>query len=223
MIAAPALAVEMSLQVKLLLYSLLVGAFLGAFFDLLRITRSFLRTPPYKRALRILNDAVLFVVSLIEDILFFAVSALTLVIFCFKTNNGQWRGFMLIALALGFFAYLFTVGRLTAKITDALSALLWTVVGFIIKSIILPIINILIKSVSLIYKLTLGRLMTAVFRAFGWYKTERIKRKLISVLRGIFTKEEGKNYESDTDVHPRKDRDIRSVSVFDNHAGQCSD
>ena len=130
---------------------------------------------------------------------------------------------MLIALALGFFAYLFTVGRLTAKITDALSALLWTVVGFIIKSIILPIINILIKSVSLIYKLTLGRLMTAVFRAFGWYKTERIKRKLISVLRGIFTKEEGKNYESDTDVHPRKDRDIRSVSVFDNHAGQCSD
>jgi len=117
----------------------------------------------------------------------------------------------------------FTVGRLTAKITDALSALLWTVVGFIIKSIILPIINILIKSVSLIYKLTLGRLMTAVFRAFGWYKTERIKRKLISVLRGIFTKEEGKNYESDTDVHPRKDRDIRSVSVFDNHAGQCSD
>ena len=222
MITESPLAFQIATQVKLLLYSFLGGAVLGAFFDLLRISRVFLRSPPYKSAVRFISDAVLFTVTLIEDILFFVVSAVCIILFCFKTNFGEWRGCMLVFAVLGFLIYINTVGRLTSLISRGLAAFMWFILHYISVSIIIPFARLILRLLSAIYRVTLKPPALAVYRFYAKIKAKHIPSRFVNKLEGV-VKKRGKRNESSADVNTRQNSDLRRVPVSDNYACRRKD
>lgn len=81
------------------LYSFLVGAFIGLLYDLFRVSRVLLGRGRLK---------VFF-----EDLVFCLMSAVVLCVFVFNTTMGMVRLFAFCGVAVGFFLYYFTLGRLT--------------------------------------------------------------------------------------------------------------
>ena len=92
-------------QTAVFLQSLLLGAVLGCFYDLFRITR-----------IAFLMPALL---VLIEDLLFFLFSSIALFGFLLENNDGQIRWFILLGVVLGWTVYYFTAGSLGQGVSAA--------------------------------------------------------------------------------------------------------
>lgn len=90
-----------ALELKLLLGAVLLGALLGAAYDVLR-------------ALRISVSHRSFAVFL-EDALFALLSGICFYAYCTELCRGQLRFFVLAGMAAGFFAYLMTLGRIVCR------------------------------------------------------------------------------------------------------------
>ncbi len=217
------LGLDMTWQLHLLLYSLVLGLFLGAFFDIMRISRVFLSLRGEGKTARIVSDTVLVVVSFIEDIIFFTVSAAVLILFCFQANGGTARSFILLGTAGGFAFYLLTVGRLTKLISDALSRLIYRLLDFILRRIIFPIAAFIRRSVKRIYKKTLGRAVSFIGTKLRHIYTEKSSRELTTFASRQFIKTKGLRDETGTDVHTGKARNISRVPVYDNNARKRPD
>ena len=103
----------------MLVYAAVSGFGIGLLYDCLRVLRAFcgdsLR-PTKKRSLglRILLFA--------EDVLTVAVAAVVLILLCYYTNDGQLRAPAILGMACGFFVYIRTLGRVTARIAVPLAA-----------------------------------------------------------------------------------------------------
>ena len=87
-------------QTAVFLQSLLLGAVLGCFYDLFRITR-----------IAFLMPALL---VLIEDLLFFLFSSIALFGFLLENNDGQIRWFILLGVVLGVLAQAARASTITA-------------------------------------------------------------------------------------------------------------
>ena len=79
------------------------------------------------------NEAVIFVVAMVEDIVFLTVSAIVISIFLFNFNTGSTRFFLIAGVAIGFAAYLFSVGRLTWMVGGAIVSAVRFAVSTILK------------------------------------------------------------------------------------------
>ncbi len=94
-----------------------VGILLGVWYDLFRLVR--LLTAPSARRI------------FVQDILFFASSAAATLLLALAVSSGRVRVFHLLALAVGFFCYYQTIGRLlyavAKRIARALSRCAWRV------------------------------------------------------------------------------------------------
>ena len=84
-------------QITAFLYSLLLGAVLCLFYDIIRATRK--------------AGADSFFAVFIGDILFWIISAVAVFIFLVSVTNGEIRGYILFSAAVGFMLYRFTVGK----------------------------------------------------------------------------------------------------------------
>ena len=217
------LGLDMMWQLNLLLYSLILGIFLGAFFDVMRISRVFLSLRGEGKAARIVSDTVLVVVSFIEDIAFFTISAATLILFCFQANGGTARSFILLGALGGFLLYIFTVGRLTKLISAALSRLIYRLLDFIRRRVIFPIAVFISRLFKWIYAKTLGYAVSFIGARLRYIYTEKSSRELIFFASRQFIKTKGLRNETGTDVHTDKARNISRVPVYDNHARKRSD
>lgn len=216
-VALDALGYDMEKQLWLLLYSLILGAALGAVFDILRISRTFLSVKTENRAIKNVSDTFIFAVSFIEDILFFTVSAITLVLFCFQANRGNARGFILFGAAVGFFLYMQTVGRLTRLVSEAVAHFMWTVIGFTLRRIIMPIARAVSRLAGFVYRKTLGRAANAVrgkVRSMRALYRQRRKARL-EARRASKTK--GIRDEPGTFINTGKARNTPRVLVYDNY------
>lgn len=91
-------------QLQAFLLSLVIGVFIGIFYDLFRILRlSFTENK---------------LVIIVQDILFWSVSAFASFVFVFVVNNGAFRAYLAIGEALGFVVYYFTLGAVVIKVSD---------------------------------------------------------------------------------------------------------
>lgn len=108
------MAITMSGQTAVFFRSLLLGAAMGCFYDLFRITRIAFVIPAF------------FV--LVEDLLFFLFSSIVLFGFMLENSFGQIRYFILLGVVLGWTLYYFTVGsfvmKCSARIIRAVKAVL---------------------------------------------------------------------------------------------------
>ena len=108
------MAITMTEQTAVFFRSLLLGAAVGCFYDLFRITRiAFVIPAP---------------LVLVEDLLFFLFSSIVLFGFMLENSFGQIRYFILLGVALGWTIYYFTAGslviRCSARIIRAVKAAL---------------------------------------------------------------------------------------------------
>ncbi len=95
---------ENSEQLRELFLSAGMGFFLGAYYDIFRIVRRWLRPSVWQ---------VFF-----QDCLYAVTAALFVFLFTMGLNGGQLRAYVFVGLLLGFFAYRRTMGRVALKITE---------------------------------------------------------------------------------------------------------
>ena len=115
------------------LWSIVLGAFLGVAYDVVRISRAFIGVeygnippPPKKIKLPIISklkkekkcnkrrasSVALNIFIFAGDILFCVFTALALVIYIYHSNEGKARWMVFFGAAIGFFAYYFSIGKL---------------------------------------------------------------------------------------------------------------
>ena len=119
------------------LYAIVLGAFWGIVYDVVRLLRMIkgvykgyenkeIKIPdffkkymllPKKRKKKIKSNALFVVVG---DILFFVIAACSFSVFVYHFNDGTIRGFVLLGALLGLFAYYFTVGKLVMFLSYSL-------------------------------------------------------------------------------------------------------
>lgn len=84
-------------QITAVFYSLVLGAALAVFYDIIRALRK--------------SGLDSFIAVFICDVLFFAVSAVTVFIFLVGATNGEIRGYVIFSCAAGFIIYRLTVSK----------------------------------------------------------------------------------------------------------------
>ena len=119
-------------QAFLFLVFILVGAIIGLLFDFFRILRRSFKT----------ND----IFTYIQDIIFWILTGIIVLIAIFYFSNGEIRFFMFIGLLLGIIFYLLLFSKYIIKISIKIIAL--------IRKILTRTFNILKIPFTVIYKLT---------------------------------------------------------------------
>lgn len=89
-------------QVYVFFWSILIGAFLTLIFDFFRLMRRHKNT----------RDLIVY----IQDIFFWLIVAVVIIISAFLTNSGELRGYMFIGYALGSMFYLLLFSKLIINI-----------------------------------------------------------------------------------------------------------
>ncbi|MBQ6893173.1 MAG: spore cortex biosynthesis protein YabQ [Oscillospiraceae bacterium] len=115
--------------------SVLVGIFLGAFYDIIRFARVLLGVNvscPFKKGKLSLHAILGYVFVSISDFLFFVVAAAVMCIFFFLTGDGRMRGYALVGALLGFLLYYNTIGRLFISAVTYMVALLKKLIRLIL-------------------------------------------------------------------------------------------
>lgn len=115
--------VSVSEQLCVFALAALMGAALGVLYDVFKVMR-----------LVGLNSRVLI---FLEDILFFAISTVTVFSFYMQITDGKFRVYPLIAAALGFLVYFLTVEKLIFFVIKKLYSALSSFFGFVYKKTVL--------------------------------------------------------------------------------------
>lgn len=113
-----------STQVQAFLLSMAIGTVIGVLYDVFRIFR-----------LSFTDNKV---VVVIQDILFWSVSAVLSFLFVFVINNGEFRAFLAFGEILGFIVYYFTLGAMVFKISGWLIHGIKTVARAILRALLFP-------------------------------------------------------------------------------------
>ena len=117
------MTVSLSDQFYVLSLSLLMGAALGVLYDVFKVLR-----------LVGLNGAV---IVFFEDILFFAISTVTVFSFYMQVTDGKFRVYPLIFAGVGFALYFLTLEKIVFFVVKKIYGFLTLIFGFVYKKIVL--------------------------------------------------------------------------------------
>ncbi|MBE6612113.1 MAG: hypothetical protein E7632_06440 [Ruminococcaceae bacterium] len=218
-----AIGYDFAAQWTLAAYALLIGAALGAVFDVLRISRVFLGISRTEGFLKKASDAVITVAAFFEDIAFFVTAALTVVLFVFQTNYGTSRGFILVGVILGFFLYLNTVGRLTKLAADAICRLIRHIISLLWRHLLHPMLRLAARCMGWLYKMTLMRVFAFIQRRIRRRITNRTARELTRFCASVDYQRKGSIDESGKTVHTCQARDLSRVRLHDRDPRERAD
>jgi len=118
------LGIYLEQQVSVFLLSLLVGAALGALYDVFRISRVAFYTSPE--------------VVFLEDVLFFVICALTTFFFGLTVIEGMLRAFLLIGELLGAIFYHLTLGKLVMRVSIKIITIIKAIIRFLFEYLLRP-------------------------------------------------------------------------------------
>ncbi len=149
------------------LYAIVVGIVLGVLYDVFRIQRISMSRDYHFTVMRkrennsktlnlltnfLLSDKLKSVIIFIEDVAFFVLSAVIVIIFIYQSNSGIIRWFELSGAVLGFILYYFTVGRLVVSLSEYIIFAVRWVIGTVFKYTLLPVITLIYKLLSVVFK-----------------------------------------------------------------------
>ena len=163
-------------QTQVFLIACLIGAGLGAFYDVFRIIRIAVKNPA----------AIVF----LEDALFFAVCALVTFFYMMQSIGGQLRFFIVLGELLGGVIYYFTIGSLVMKISKLIIRAVKAVFRFIYRVLIRPVLILLVWLGRKIRKF-LSKLMIP-FKKFGTKVKFRLKQRQV-LLYNLFKRNKKRN------------------------------
>ena len=168
----------------LLVYSFLFGASSGAFNDANRILRIALgiennRKSKCARQKVMSFFSILFIC--IQDILLFAYMGIGVAVLNYYLNRGIFRPYSVIAVAVGFILYYFTLGKIVRFFSERIVRLLRLVVLWILKVVLAPIRFVLVLCLNGIKKLWKKyRFAIAKRRIIRYNKIKRAELKALS-------------------------------------------
>lgn len=160
------MVVEQTRLAEILLYSFLLGIFLGVVYDLFRIRRQLFSIGSAKKAANVqettnriclIEDVIIF----FEDVFYSIICSVVVCIFLFYVNHGRFRVIALVGAGLGFLVYYKTVGRLVLFCSEKIVRFIRFLIGKIIKLTVVPIFRLL----KFLFKITLGRLYVYCYSA----------------------------------------------------------
>ena len=146
---------------ELIFKSLICGALLGIFYDVIRAIRMFFGVyyAQFTDAPRTFSGKFFaYTVTFITDVIFWVCGGCVSIALLYSMGGGRFRGIVYLALAIGFAVYYFTFGRLMLKISAFTVRLLKKWLKLLVKCICFPIRQILRAIISL-YHLTFGRII----------------------------------------------------------------
>lgn len=158
---------EISFEIFLFAVCALFGVFAALVFDSFRVSRRLVRTGT--------------VLTGIEDILFWIITALCFFALCLRFNNGEIRVFMLFGVMAGALVYFNTVSSFMVKGLVKLLKLIWRILSFILKVVLWPlrlVVRILNRPVFCVLNLSKRgaknlykkmKFRFAVFRKFSFF------------------------------------------------------
>ena len=146
---------DSGLLLRLLLTSFWFGVISGALYDVVRLQRVLLGMNRYTLAaerpafcphfVKVHSGSIhrgkgflKRIVLAIQDVVFCVTVSILVAILLFSQNNGEFRGFVLIGLGIGFAAYYFTVGKLVITASEYIVFALKTAVLYIVYYITYP-------------------------------------------------------------------------------------
>lgn len=164
-------------------FAVVVGVALGFVYDAFRLTRILLEEAGKKYAAarkrqneKISNGsfskAICATVLFLEDVLFFVIVGVALVLVLYYANDGQFRGIAPLGMAAGFFVYYNTVGRILRRVSVYLARLILRAAAAVMK-LVRRIIAVPIGLVMLLWKITLGGLIAKICRVYSKRKIEK--------------------------------------------------
>lgn len=112
-------------EVYAFLWSILSGVLAGLIFDIFRISRKFIKT----------ND----IITYIEDIAFWMVVGIIMLLTAFYFNNGEIRGYIFLGMFLGATLYFLTISNFFMKMVSIILSYLIKIITYISKLIYKPI------------------------------------------------------------------------------------
>ncbi|MCL2592766.1 MAG: spore cortex biosynthesis protein YabQ [Defluviitaleaceae bacterium] len=163
---------SMSYQVRLFLFTILIGAFLGIIYDIFRILRK-----AFKHGKLLTN---------IEDIIYWLFVTFVMFYLMLNRNYAEIRFFVILGAFSGMIVYFLTISRFVRKIAII-------VIGFAIKIILIPlkiIFKILKFPVMLIFKM-LKKILSPAKKGlqrsskYAKIKGRRLKREIRILVKKI--------------------------------------
>ena len=136
-------------QLRVTLFSILIGVALGALYDVVRIFRTSLgvvyvnrftdklkgiKLPLIKNPLlrqekkrRIAENVMIF----ITDILYFLVATFVMMVYVYYVNSGVARWYIFVGSVLGIFAYYVSIGKLVISISECISFFIKVLISYL--------------------------------------------------------------------------------------------
>lgn len=160
------MVVEQTRLAEILLYSFLLGIFLGIVYDWFRIRRRLFSIKAAKKSdadkgtkgrIYLIEDVIIF----FEDVLYGIICSIVMCIFLFYINHGRFRAITLIGAGVGFLIYYKTVGRLVLFCSEKIVGFIRFLFGKIFKLTVVPIIRLLKYLISISF----GRLFMYCYSA----------------------------------------------------------
>ena len=111
-------------QLKIFFLALIIGFFIGFFYDLIRLFRSF-----------ILHIKILIH---IEDIIYWIFMSLIIFLILLYENNGEIRMFFIIGIFLGMGFYFYIISKIFLKVSNKILAIIKKCILFIFECILTP-------------------------------------------------------------------------------------
>jgi hypothetical protein len=124
---------------SMLLCSLLVGVSLSAVWDIFRIIHIALSPISCSKSLSAIYHTAIF----ISDLAFALISTFACTVFTFYMNDGRIRLITLLSIAVGFFIYRFTVGRVIMFLSDRIISFIYKVVRFVFMHTLYPVFKLI--------------------------------------------------------------------------------
>lgn len=137
----------------LYLYAVLLGLFLGAIYDGLRITRVFFGNHYSRRTARRLREIklplipgaktrgesrALGIIVFFEDLLFCLFAGISLILLLYGLNNGKFRFSVVLCVGLGFLIYRVTLGRLVMLCSEVIAFFIETFFRYCFFFVLFP-------------------------------------------------------------------------------------
>lgn len=189
---------------RLVLSFFLLGVFLGAVYDVFRVLRIgrseriavtgrfYELIRPKKRlfgrgiltlgekAREKAGNVLLF----FEDILFFLIASVAMILCFFHTNDGEIRIICLLSAVLGFFVYHISVGRLVVFFARQIVYILKCAVYWMLYGLIVPmrlLFGVMKLAAGKLYDATVGRAICAICRRRRAAYSEKRKKELLQL------------------------------------------
>ena len=181
-------------MLKWTLWTFFCGVAMGIVYDVLRLSRvmlgfhyissksaliknKFTERFPIKNNIDITNKISFKIILFFEDLAFVLAFALVFILVLFYGNSGIFRLVFLIAIVLGFFAYYFSLGKITILFFDVWVIYIRTLVCYLIYYLLLPFryimgkIKLILKKIRCIF---IQRLENIKIKRYNKKERERL-------------------------------------------------